>query len=195
VHWLHVRDSPVSIQGSPLLSASTTGVGALGDAVVSEGIALSSPNLVLALYCYTVRIVAPTHYSQTTCPGLAEGQTMYLWLYSRFMNMKSLSQKWHTWQVSNQHASFTELETSPNVLPARSCTNSWNTTQYVIIRHCVQVYTYDTLHKNCTHCVNTIRVTIIDATDETKSFVGNPTNSIKWGANSKYPIHLQNGDH
>lgn len=50
-----VRDSPVSFQGSPQLSASTTGFAAAGDAADSEGIAFSlNPS---ALYCYTTGIL------------------------------------------------------------------------------------------------------------------------------------------
>lgn len=79
---------------------------------------------------------------------------------------RSLSQKWHTWQLPNQPASFIQLEASPDLLYARSCTHTWNTTPSAIIRHYMQVHTYDILRQNCAHRVYIMRVTIIDTRQE-----------------------------
>ena len=107
---------------------------------------------------------------------------LFTWVGNVHLQKRSLSQKRHTWQLPNQPASFTQLEASPAVLYARSCTNTWNTTQSVIISYYTQVHTYEILRQNCAHTVYTMRVTTVD----TIRWV---SNSYKWEANGRIVLY------
>jgi len=69
--------------------------------VVSEGIALLSPILVLALYCYAIRIVHTTHYNNPSRADSEEGQStfIHMCLYRPFAK----SEVYHS---SDTHGNF-----------------------------------------------------------------------------------------
>ena len=61
--------------------------------MVSEGIALLSSNLVLALYCHAVRTVHTTHYNHESCADSEEGQStfIHMCLHRPFAKTKIIS--------------------------------------------------------------------------------------------------------